>query len=493
MSRLSNATLPGARNCSLPTYDRSALQTGIIHLGIGAFHRAHQATYTEGCVSEGDHRWGILGASLRSPTVAHQLNPQDGLYSVLVRDGDATHMQVVGAVRGVIVAPDSPEMLITAMAAPTTHIVSLTVTEKGYKLDPATGALLHDDPEILADLLDLSHPRTAIGFIVAALARRRERGLTPFTALSCDNLPENGERLRRAVTDFARQYQPDLADWIIAKAAFPSTMVDRIVPATTTEDITAFEAHTGLRDEGLVKTEPFSQWVIEDQFCGPRPKWENTGVQFTDDVRQWEVAKLRLLNGAHSAIAYLGGLAGFEYVHSAMTDDGFRAYVERLQSEAAATLVPPPGLNVTAYVEQLRARFRNPALLHKTRQIAIDGSQKIPQRLLNSIRVRIDHGRPFKALALAVAGWIRWQVGVDERGQNYAVDDPLSEMTNRLWRTDPRPAAFARSILRIEQVFGNDLADDPRFYGPVCAAVESIFGAGARQAVAHFLSEAELP
>jgi fructuronate reductase len=482
---LSTSTLARLRDGEALAYDRARLSAGIVHLGIGAFHRAHQAVFTEDCIARGDLRWGILGASLRSPSVAEQLNPQDGLYSVLIRDGASVRTRIIGAGRGVLVAPQNPAALVDAMAAADTHIVSLTITEKGYKLDPATGALLGDDPEILADLADLSRPRTAIGFIVAALAKRRDQGLTPFTALSCDNLPENGERLRHAVTDFAQQIDPALAEWIVARAAFPSSMVDRIVPATLAEDLDAFEARTGLRDEGLVKTEPFSQWVIEDRFCGPRPAWEDVGVQFTDDVRPWELAKLRLLNGAHSAIAYLGALAGHMHVHEAMADPALAAYVTRLQGEAAATLHPPAGLDVLTYVSDLQSRFRNTALMHRTRQIAMDGSQKIPQRLLSSIRTRIDRGQTFEALALAVAGWMRWQSGVDERGAAYAVDDPLAADTRDAFRAGGPVEEIVSALARIEAIFGADLAADPRFLNPVTAAftrIESLGAAGAVRA-----------
>jgi fructuronate reductase len=347
MTRLSNATLESLPSTvKRPSYDRRAVSTGIVHLGIGAFHRAHQAVFTEDCLEAGDLRWGIIGASLRGHTVGQQLNPQDGLYTCLTRDGGETQARVIGANTGVLVAPENPGALVEAMAAPDVSIISLTVTEKGYHLDPATGALNTDDPAIASDIAGIKPPQTAPGFIVAALALRKARGLGPVTCLSCDNLPENGQRLGDAVVTLAQQSDPALAAWIARNVAFPSSMVDRIVPATTAEDVDGFTREFGLVDEGLVKTEPFNQWVIEDRFAAARPDWERAGVQLTDDVRPWELAKLRLLNGAHSGLAYLGGLAGHQFIHQAMAQPAFAAFVDQLHSEAAATLSPPSGLNL---------------------------------------------------------------------------------------------------------------------------------------------------
>lgn len=493
MTRLSPATLPALpAEIGQPAYDRAAVATGIVHLGIGAFHRAHQAAAIETCLAHGDLRWGIVGASLRSPDVADQLNPQDGLYTVQVRDGGDTQARVIGAVSRVLVAPTDPQALVEAMAAPSVAIVSLTVTEKGYKLDPATGALNMDDPDVASDVAGIAGPKTAPGFLVAALAARKARGLPAFTALSCDNLPENGVRLREAVLRLAHAQDPSLADWITDHAAFPSTMVDRIVPATTPEDIDAFAAHAGLTDAGLVKTEPFTQWVIEDRFAGPRPALEQAGVQFTDDVRPWELAKLRLLNGAHSAIAYLGALAGHDHVHEAMAFPAFEAFVSALQEEAESTLSPPPGLDVAAYRAALIARFSNAALMHKTRQIAMDGSQKLPQRLLFAARARIDRGQPIDALALAIAAWMRWQAGVDEAGRPFVVDDPLAERTQALWDQGGDAPARARALASLEGVFGPDLGADARFLAPVGAALDRLLHEGAANAVKRFALEGAL-
>ena len=272
MTRLSNAALADLpAEVEHPGYDRSAVKTGVVHLGIGAFHRAHQAVVFDDALRSGDLRWGILGVSLRSPGVRDQLNPQDGLYSVVIRDGITDRTRIIGAVKGVLVAPEHPAAVVAAMASPDVHIVSLTVTEKGYRLDPASGGLLTGDPDVAADLADLSKPRTAPGFIVAALAERHKAGIAPFTVVSCDNLPHNGARVRAAVLAMAQAHDPAMAEWIAAESAFPQTMVDRIVPATTPEDIDQQAATLGVRDEGMVKTEPFTQWVVEDRFSGPAP------------------------------------------------------------------------------------------------------------------------------------------------------------------------------------------------------------------------------
>lgn len=484
MMRLNNATLGQLKaHAQLPTYDRSQLQTGIVHLGIGAFHRAHQAVFTEDCLAQGDLRWGILGASLRSGSVGDQLNPQDGLYTCLVRDGSETFPRVIGASKGVMVAPPDPPALVRAMASHSVHIVSLTITEKGYKLDPATSALNTDDADVAADILDLAAPKTAPGFLVAALAARKEAGLEAFTCLSCDNLPENGERLKDAVITLAHHNDPALADWIARSAAFPSSMVDRMVPATTPEDVANFTTRTGIEDGGLVKTEPFNQWVIENRFAGARPEWEAAGVQFADHVRPWELAKLRLLNGAHSGLAYLGALAGHEFVHQAVADSAFSAFVDALHDEATATLTPPPGLTITSYRKDLKARFSNASLMHKTRQIAMDGSQKLPQRLLFSIRHRLDQGQSIDALALAVAGWMRWQTGRDEQGVSYKVDDPLAGVTAAIFAGGGSARTIAAKLVGLEAVFGSDLAGDARLIDATGQALEQLLQQGARATV----------
>ncbi|WP_380872741.1 mannitol dehydrogenase [Sphingomonas sp. DBB INV C78] len=464
MERLSNKTLPTLpTNVPRPTYDRQAITTGVVHLGIGAFHRAHQASYFDAALRSGDRRWGITAASLRSTAVREQMAPQDGLYSLVVRDGSNEQIRVIGAVRDVLVAPEDPARLVSALASADTHIATLTVTEKGYKLDPATGALLIDDADVAADLASLERPRTAPGFLVAALAQRRAAGLQPFTAMSCDNLPHNGSRLRDAVLAIAAHHDPRLRDWIAEHGAFPETMIDRIVPATQPADITALAERLRVEDRAMVKAEPFSQWVIEDRFAGERPDFAGLGAQLTNSVAPWEEAKLRLLNGAHSGIAYLGGLAGVEFVHQFVALDPGRAFVEGLWDEAATTLSPPSGLNIAAYREALMSRFANPSLQHRTRQIAMDGSQKLPQRLLSPIMARLERGLPIERMALAVAAWMRWQSGRDDAGNSFVVDDPLAAITAARLAGALSPEDQVAALLTVDAVFPPRLAADQGF------------------------------
>ncbi|MDB5703954.1 MAG: mannitol dehydrogenase [Sphingomonas bacterium] len=487
MTRLSDATLGDLpATVAVPGYDRALVKPGVVHLGIGAFHRAHQAVIFEAALNAGDPRWGITGASLRSAGVRDEMNPQDGLYTVVTRDGGGDRLTVIGAVGEVLVAPENPEALVERLAHPDTHIVTLTVTEKGYKLDPATGALRTDDPDVVADCVDLTAPRTAPGFLVAALSARRDLGLPPFTAISCDNLPHNGRRLEQAVLAIARAHRPELAEWIEAHGAFPETMVDRIVPATTAADIATLEAALGLSDQAMVKAEPFLQWVIEDKFCGPRPAFETLGVQITPDVAPWEEAKLRMLNGAHSGIAYLGGLAGIAFVHEVVAIPAFRRFVETLWDEAAATLSPPPGLDIAAYRTALMERFANPALQHRTRQIAMDGSQKLPQRLLAPIVARRAKGLDVDALALAVAAWMRWQGGHDDSGASHVVDDPLAAVTAARLDGVTDPAAQVVALLSIDAIFPPALAADEGFHAALVRHLASLAANGARAAIEEF-------
>ena len=475
MTRLSSQTLAALpTDVVLPAYDRAAVTCGVVHIGIGAFHRAHQAVVFDDALNAGDLRWGIIAASLRSSSVRDQMQPQDGLYTMLVRDGAAEQARIIGAVQRVIVAPDEPQALIDALAARDTHIVTLTITEKGYKLDPATGALIESDPQMAADLASLDAPQTAPGYLVA--------GLAPFTAISCDNLPHNGARLRFAVLELARRHDVTLAAWIEAHGAFPETMVDRIVPATTAEDIAALSARIGVEDQAMVKTEPFLQWVIEDKFCGQRPDF-GAGVQLTQAVAPWEEAKLRLLNGVHSGIAYLGGLAGIDHVHEVLALPEARHFVESLWDEAETTLSPPPELDVAAYRRDLMARFDNPTLKHRTRQIAMDGSQKLPQRLLAPIAARLQAGQRIDALSLAVAAWIRWQAGQDDLARAIQVEDPLASRIAAQQSAAATPHERVLQILQVYEIFDVSLQYSNAFANDLVGWLDLLEQAGARKAL----------
>lgn len=445
------ATLDG--RIAAPGYDRAHLLEGVVHLGLGAFQRAHQAAFLDAIASAGDHRWGIVGVSLRSPAVRDRLAPQDALYTLLARDGDGESARIIGTLKRILVAPEDPEAVVAAMASPDVHLVTLTVTEKGYGLDRATGGLDASNPDIAADLASLVAPRTAPGFIVAALGRRMAAGLAPFTAISCDNLPHNGALLRDAVLAMARAHDDRLADWITAHGAFPASMVDRIVPATAPTRIERFAAEYGLRDEGLIETEPFTQWVLEADFAGPMPDLGSAGVTLTRTVARWEEAKLRLLNGAHSAIAYLGGLAGIAHVHEFVADPGRRRLIERLWDESEATLSPPPELDLARYRTELMHRFANPMLQHRTQQIAMDGSQKLPQRLVAPLRARLDAGLPSPMIELAITAWMAWQRGENAAGEPIIVDDPFAPRTAAIWAQSAHIEDACAGLLAIDAIF----------------------------------------
>jgi fructuronate reductase len=488
--RLNNASLSLLpQSIARPRYNRADVQTGIVHIGIGAFHRAHQAVMAEACLEAGDLGWGILGASLRSPSVAGQLNPQDGLYTCHIKDGSSTKISVIGASCGVLVAPDNPAALIEAMAQPSVKLVTLTITEKGYCLSPSTGKLLVDEAILRHEIAHRDRPQSAYGFLAAALALRRSRGIKAFTILSCDNISDNGGKLGSAMVDFAHEIDPQLADWIHSNVAFPSSMVDRIVPAIPQADVDAFEADYGVRDEGLVSTEPFFQWVIENRFSGAMPDFERASAHYTNDVRPWETAKLRLLNGAHSAMAYLGALAGHKYINQVIEEPAFADFIRALHLEAASTLQTPVGMDIDLYCAQLVSRFKNASLQHRTKQIAVDGSQKIPQRFLAAIRIKLKRSEAFDALAFAVAGWMRWQSGIDESGKPFLVDDPLASQTKAVFERSGGASSIAKGLCAIEAIFGADLATNQRFLHGVTYALDLIMTRGAAAGLQQMLME----
>ncbi|WP_288951947.1 mannitol dehydrogenase family protein [uncultured Paracoccus sp.] len=463
------------RLCRPPT----TAPAGIVHLGLGAFFRAHGAVY----VAEAGG-WGIIGVSLQSPDTRDRLRPQGWAYTALELAPEGDRPRVMTVLCDVLVAPENPQAVLDAMAAPDTHIVSLTVTEKGYCHEPATGRLNRDHPRIVHDL---AHPlpQSAPGFLVRALAMRRVAGRPPFTVLSCDNLPENGRVLRGVVLELAGLIDPALADWIAAEGAFPSTMVDRIVPATTPADLDRLEATCGYRDEAPVLHEPFRQWVIEDRFCGPRPAFEAAGAQLVADVTPYEHMKLRMLNGAHSSLAYLGYLAGHQTIADTMADPVFTGFVRSLwHDEIIPTLTPPAGQDLGDYAKALALRFANPAIRHRTWQIAMDGSQKLPQRVLATIAEARAAGRSVPRLTLAVAAWMRYVSGRDERGAEIDVRDPLAARLAAMWSDDP--ACTVREFLSLTELFSSALRKDAGFAADLTGALRALIQQGARAAAAGY-------
>ena len=470
-----------------PTYDRSHVRSGIVHLGIGAFHRAHQAVYTEDVLKSGDLAWGIVGASLRSPDTRDALAPQDGLYTIAVRETSGETLRVVGSILDVVVAPEDPEALIARMSDPDVAIVSLTVTEKGYCHDPATGRLDEAHPDVVHDLANPDRPRSALGFLTAAIARRQAAGTRPFTVMSCDNLPANGQTLKGILTRFADLVSAELGQYVRQTISFPDTMIDRIVPATTDADRRHIAGALGLTDAWPIMTEPFTQWVIEDHFVSGRPAWETVGATLVKDVAPYEAMKLRLLNGSHSALSYLGYLAGYETVAEAMADEAIAAYVAALMEDSTVTLTLPEGADVAGYKRSLIARFRNTALKHRTWQIAMDGSQKLPQRLLGTIRDRLARGLPVERHALAVAAWMRYVTGTDEAGEPIDVRDPLAAEFRSL--ADPAgqdAEKLVAALIGVRAVFGEDLASNAVFRTAVTAALGRLFDKGAKATVATY-------
>jgi fructuronate reductase len=428
-----------------------------VHLGIGAFHRAHQAVFTEDAIAAGGGDWGICGVTQRGPGVVDQLAPQDGLYSVTARDGAGAATRVIGAVREVRWARADPEAVRDRIAAPATAVVTLTVTEKGYRHDPAGGGLNRRDPDVAADLAD-GGTRTVLGQLAAGLERRRATSGAPITILSCDNLPANGRLLRGLMREFT-EGRP-LRPWLEEAVAFPCTMVDRIVPATTPHDRDEITATLGVADEGAVVTEPFAQWVIEDAFAAPRPAWERAGAILADDVSPYELVKLRLLNGSHSTVAYLGALAGHELVAEAVAP--FAPVLRALMADdAAPTVSVPAGFDLPAYQDEVLARFANSALPYRTLQVASDGSQKLPQRLLGTARDRRRAGAEPRMAALGVAAWMRFvSARCSDAGQPLPLDDPLGGVIAERLAGETAPGAVVDRLLAMEQIFPGELAAD---------------------------------
>lgn len=456
--RLQNVT-GLAPTAKLPAYDRNTLKAGILHLGPGAFFRAHFAPFTDGALAAAGGDWGIEVASLRTPDVADNLSAQNGLYTVLIRDTSGTTAHVIGSILGAHVAPRDPAGLLARLEDPDIRIVSMTVTEKAYGFDPATGGLDLKHPDIVADLANRHAPRGVIGYLVEGLARRRQKGIAPFTPLSCDNLPSNGAVLKRLVLEFTARIDRDLHQWIEANVPFPSTMVDRITPASTDATYADAKRLTGRMDMAAIETEPFTQWVIEDHFVNGRPAWEKVhGALMVEEVSAYEKMKLRMLNGAHSLLAYLGYIAGYEFIRDVMDDAGLAALARRHMNAAAATLDPVPGIDLDAYADELIARFANKAIAHRTYQIAMDGTQKLPQRLLEPATEALANGSKAETYAIAVAAWMRYATGTDRNGERYELRDPRAGEITALIADVPRNgAAVSAALFRLPGLFPKTL------------------------------------
>ncbi len=462
-----------------------AFGTGILHLGIGAFHRAHQAIFTQAAMAARPGDWGILGVSLRSPGVRDILAAQDHLYSVTTLAPGHQATQVVSVVKDVLYAPEDPSRVVAALADPAIKIVTLTITEKGYGQDPASGRRRRDDAAMGKDL-DLSQaPRTALGFLLRGLLQRRQSAAGPITLLSCDNLPENGRVLAGLLREICAEAAQDLLPWLAEAVTCPSSMVDGIVPAATPASLRQAESYLGLRDEAAIVCEDFRQWVIEDNFAAERPAWEAAGAEIVSDVRPYETMKLRLLNGSHSALAYLGALGGYETIAETMADPRYKAFATRLmRTEAGPAISLPAGTDLLTYSQSLIRRFCNPALAHRTRQIAMDGSQKLPQRLLASLYGQLPSDRPMPCTLLAVAAWMYYVGGRDETGGSFKVHDPLAARFAALHAAAKgNTAAVVAAFLGVSEVFGPPARQPGALAGRLTESLTALRRDGARACV----------
>ncbi len=469
----------------VPDYDRSAIRAGMVHFGVGAFHRAHQAMYIDRLLGNGHHDWAITGVGVLpgDAAVRDALVPQDGLYTLVTSAPDGTtDARVIGSIREYLYAPDDPEAVLARLADPATRIVTLTITEGGYSVDDATGEFAPQDALTLGDLQsDEGTPSSVLGYLVAGLARRKDAGVAPFTVVSCDNIQGNGHVARTAVLGFAERKDPALATWIADNVAFPSSMVDRITPVTTDEIREMVRERYGIEDRWPVRAESFVQWVLEDDFPAGRPPFEDVGVQMVADVVPYELMKLRLLNASHQAIGHLGILAGYEWVHDAVREPVFRDFLlDYMRLEAIPTLRPVPGIDLDAYCHELIARFGNEAVRDTLARLVVDGSDRIPKFLLPVVREQLDAGGDIRRSTLVLAAWSRFLEGRDENGDRTPINDRReAELVAAVRMEQVEPGAF----LDYAPVFG-DLGSNARLREAFVASRAMLAERGVRETVA---------
>ena len=489
MTSLSNATLTSLPpDVARPGYDRSALRTGIVHIGVGGFHRAHQAMYLDELMNAGQAQdWAICGLGLLpgDTRMRDALHAQDGLYTLVVKHPDgSTQARVIGSIVDYLYAPDDPEAALARLADPSTRIVSLTVTEGGYNVNQVTGEFDLTNPAVRADLEPGALPTTSFGYVIEALRRRRAAGTPPFTVMSCDNIQGNGDNARRMFGAFARAKDPDLADWVDAQVPFPNSMVDRITPVTTDADRALVADRFGIEDAWPVVTEPFTQWVLEDDFVSGRPPYEQAGVQVVEDVTPYELMKLRLLNVSHQGIAYLGYLAGYRLVHDVAQDPMFATFLRGyMDHEAQPTLQPLPGVDLEEYKSTLIERFSNPYVRDTVARLCAESSDRIPTWLVPVIGENLAIGGEVKRSALIVASWARYAEGTDEQGEPIEIVDRIAERVHA--------AALAQSeddlaFLRDRDLFG-DLVEDERFVTAYRWALSSLHSRGSKATIQALL------
>jgi len=470
-----------------PRYARQALRAGILHIGVGNFHRAHQAVYLDDLFNAGKSMdWALIGAGVRPGDAAMRqaLEPQDWLTTVVELEPGANRARVSGSMIGFVPVGQDSRAIVDALDDPSIRIVSLTVTEGGYCIDPATGAFNPDHPEIRYDAAHMDAPKGVFGVLVAALKRRRERGLAPFTIMSCDNIPHNGHVAMDAVAGLADQVDPALAAYVRNEVAFPNSMVDRITPATSDRERNILEERFGIRDNWPVFCEPFRQWVLEDRFPTGRPALEEVGVTFTPHVAAFELMKLRILNGGHAAIAYPAGLLGIHFVHDAMADPLVRGFLDKLEAEEIIPHVPPvPGVDLNDYYQLIAGRFANPDVGDTIPRLAQDGSNRQPKFILPSTRERLKAGADVAGLALESALWGRYCAGTTDAGDPFTLNDPnAARLIPAALAARDEPSAF----LRLRDIFG-DLAEAPQFRSRFETALDSLWREGTRATLQRYL------
>jgi mannitol 2-dehydrogenase len=489
-TKLSEATLQSLnKEIRTPKYDRGALKQHIVHLGVGGFHRAHQALYLDDLLELPDtERWaecgiGVLAADVR---MRDALQSQDYYYTLVERSAGEPTARVIGSMVDYVLAAEDREEAIERMAHPDTRIVSLTITEGGYFIDDATREFLKGTPDIQHDAKNPHEPKTSIGLISEALDRRRKRNLAPFTVMSCDNVQGNGHVIQKVLLEFAEMHDPSLRQWVAENVTFPNSMVDRITPATTPADKAFVTERFGVDDQWPVVAEPFRQWVIEDNFCNGRPQWERVGAELIQDVAPYEIMKMRLLNGSHLAMAYLGALHGFPFVHEILADDLFRKFIRAFMEEVTPVVPLIPGTSISQYKDTLMERFSNPTINDQVTRLCSEGSAKLPKWLVPSVLELSEKGKPIKILSLVIASWIFYLAkGKDERDQALDIIDarkgeliPIAQASAR------NPPAF----LGIKSIFGDTLPANSAFVSEVTRALEQLQKHSAKEVIQAYLS-----
>ena len=473
----------------IPKYDRQKVGQSIMHVGVGGFHRAHQALYMDDLFNQGsDPRWGYCGVGLlkHDARIRDVMISQDCLYTLVERSLEGDKARIIGSIVNFLLGPDDPEKVIEQMASPQTRIVSLTITEGGYYIDQATGDLDEKNPDIQYDLAHPHEPRCSFGYLLEALDRRRTRGHPPFTLMSCDNIQSNGEVAKKMLTAFAELRDPIFRNWLAENCIFPNSMVDRITPATTDEHRTLVKENFEIDDGWPVMTESFKQWVIEDHFVQGRPAWELVGAQMTTDVLPYEKMKLRLLNASHQALCYIGMLLGYQLVHETMGNRDIRRLVEKMMDdEVTPLLAAVPGVNLADYKKTLIERFANPAIRDQLSRIGIYGSSGIPKFVLPSITEQLQRGGPIKLLSFTVASWFRYLNGLDESGKEMPMLDPMAQTLRERAKAAGKDA---RQLLAMRDVFSEKLANSPAFVKQVSDTLQSFYEEGAKSTLVRSLA-----